>query len=305
VDSLLAQRHPGEPILWREEGVQTTASIQSIVFGRRRVLYLDGYHQADDTGGLTRVHHRIGVLPLALHPNPRTALVVGLGGGATSGALARYGAVDVTVVELSDTVVRASDFFRNINFDVLRRPNVHLRVDDGRNFLALTRQRYDVITADAIPPIRAGAASLYSAEYFQTVRHALNDGGVVVQWFEGTDAEWRTVARTFLSVFPDATVWAEGSLLVGTKRALRLDAADFNVKLEVPGLGDALRSVGLNRFEDLVGLFRAGPADLRRWVGEGPIFTDDRPILEYFLSQPREPLNLKALPNDVAQHVVR
>lgn len=304
VDSLLALRHPNEPILWREEGIQTTASIHSIVFGRRRVLYLDGYHQADDTGGLTQVHHRIGVLPLALHPNPRTALVVGLGGGATAGALSRYSAVDVTVVELSDTVVRASHFFRNINFDVLQRPNVHLRVDDGRNFLALTRQRYDVITADAIQPIRAGAASLYSAEYFQLVRHALNDGGVVVQWFDGTDAEWRLVARTFLSVFPDATVWAGGSLLVGTKRALRLDAADFNLKLEVPGFGDALRSVGLNRFEDLVELFRAGPADLRRWVGDGPIFTDDRPMIEYFLSQPREPLDLKALRNDVAPYLV-
>jgi spermidine synthase len=305
VDSLLALRHPGEPILWREEGVQTTASVHSIVFGRRRVLYLDGYHQADDTGGLTQVHHQIGVLPLALHPNPHTALVVGLGGGATAGAMARASTVDVTVVELSDTVIRAADAFRNINYNVLQQPNVHVRVDDGRNFLALTRQRFDIITADAIQPIRAGSASLYSAEYFQLAKHALNEGGVVLQWFEGTDAEWRLVARTFLSVFPEATVWADGSLLVGTKGALRLGAADFNWKLQVPGFGDALRGIGLNRFEDLVGLFRAGPSDLGRWVGQGPILTDDRPILEYFLSQPRKALDLKALRGDVGPHLSR
>jgi spermidine synthase len=299
VDSLLALRHPGEPILWREEGVQTTASVQSIVFGRRRVLYLDGYHQADDTGGLTQVHHQIGVLPLAVHPNPRTALVVGLGGGATAGAMARDAAVDVTVVELSDTVVRAAAFFGNINYDVLQKPNVHLRIDDGRSFLALTHQRYDVITADAIQPIRAGSASLYSAEYFELAKHALNDGGLVLQWFEGTDAEWRLVTRTFLSVFPDATLWADGSLLVGTKHRLRLDPGDFALKLEMPGFPEALQSIGINRFDDLVGLFRAGPDDLRRWVGDGPILTDDRPILEYFLSQPREPLDLKALRGDV------
>ena len=130
------------------------------------------------------------------------------------------------------------------------------------------------------------------------VRHALNDGGVVVQWVDGSDAEWRLVARTFLSVFPDATLWADGSLLVGTKQPLRIDAGDFTVKLAAPGLADALRSIGLNRYEDLVELFRAGPDELRRWLGEGPILTDDRPILEYFLSQPRTPLVLTTLHGD-------
>ena len=47
--------------------------------------------------------------------------------------------------------------------------------------------------------------------------------------FSGTDAEYRLVARTFLSVFPDTTVWeGDGSLLIGTKRksplVLRPDA---------------------------------------------------------------------------------
>ncbi|HET9703502.1 MAG TPA: hypothetical protein VFP85_05670, partial [Vicinamibacterales bacterium] len=59
---------------------------------------------------------------------------VGLGGGATPGAVARLN-VDVDIVELSQAVVAGSDFFKNINFDVLTRPNAHLRVDDGRNYL--------------------------------------------------------------------------------------------------------------------------------------------------------------------------
>jgi spermidine synthase len=104
-----------------------------------------------------------------LHPRPTTALVVGLGGGATPGAVARLN-VDVDVVELSPAVVAGSEFFKNINFDLLARPNAHLRVDEGRNFLLMSRKKYGVVTADIILPRHAGAGSLYSREYYQLVR---------------------------------------------------------------------------------------------------------------------------------------
>jgi spermidine synthase len=302
--SLLAQRHPTEPMIWLEEGIQTTASIHTFLGGRRRVMYLDGYHQAGDDGGSRSTHYKIGTLPLAIHPNPHTALVVGLGGGSTAGAMSRYSRLAVDVVELSETVVRAADFFSHINFDVLKRPNVHLRVDDGRNYLATTRQRYDVITADTIQPVRAGAANLYSAEYFTLVRDALNDDGLALQWFAGTDAEYRLVARTFSQVFPFVTLWDDGTLMVGTKQPLALSPSDFNWKLQVPELREALASIEVRSFDDLLTLYRAGSDDLRAFLGPGPVLTDDRPILEYFLSLPRDRLlDLRAVrrdPQDIA-----
>ena len=41
-------------------------------------------------------------------------------------------------------------------------------------------------------------------------------------------------------------------------------------------------------FEDLLKMYRAGPDQLRAFVGDGPILTDDRPLVEYFLSLPRD-----------------
>lgn len=300
--SLLAQRHPNEPMLWLEEGIQTTASVHTFMSGRRRVMYLDGNHQAGDDGGSRMVHYKIGTLGLALHPNPHTALVVGLGGGNTPGALSRHSSVSVDVVELSDTVVHAAGFFRHVNFDVLNRPNVHLRVDDGRNFLATARRHYDIITADTIQPVRAGAANLYSAEYFTLVRDSLNSDGVAVQWFAGTDAEFRLVLRTFASVFHYVTLWDNGTLLVGTKQPLVLSPSDFNWKLQIPELRDALASIDIRSFDDLLHLYRAGPDEVRRYVGDGPLLTDDRPILEYFLSLPRDKeMNLSEIVADPSE----
>jgi spermidine synthase len=178
--------------------------------------------------------------------------------------MSRHSGLNVDVVELSNTVVRASDFFRQANFDLLTRPNVDLRIDDGRNYLVSTRRRYDVITADTIQPVRAGSASLYSKEYFTLVRDRLNDDGIAMQWFGGTDDEYKLVARTFADVFPYVTLSDNSTLLVGTKQPLKLSPETFNWKLQVPGLSDALAAINIRSFEDLLHEFWGGPSDPAR-----------------------------------------
>jgi spermidine synthase len=301
--TLLEHRFRGETILWLDEGKQSTVSVHASG-GSRRSLYVDGTHQASTWGAMPFVHQRIGHLAMALHPEPRTALVVGLGGGATAGAVSLHPGVEVDVVELSEGVVRAARFFRDINFDVLDRPNVRLRVDDGRNFLMLAPRKYDVITADVILPIHAGAANLYSAEYFRLVRDALDDDGVALQWVAGTEQEFRLIVRTFMSVFPETTLWADGSLMVGTKRPLRLRRGDFEWRLRLPPLDRELPKFGLGSFADLLKQFRGGAAELRALVGPGPLLTDDRPVVEYFLALPRgQPMDLSPLRGDVRPYV--
>ena len=285
-DVFLRQRFPGQRVIWREEGVQSTVSVHES--GSLRSLHLDGNHQASTSGGTVAVHRRIGGIGVAIHPDPRATLVIGLGGGATAGAVSRFPFARVEVVELSEAVVKAAPFFSSINNDLLKRPNVHVRVDDGRNFLMLGRQKYDVITADIILPIHAGAGNVYSQEYFRLVSGALDDDGVAVQWVAGTEQEYKLIARTFLSVFPHTTLWADGSLMVGSNRPLRLKAADFDWKLAVPEARAALQDLGYPSFEALVSQYRAGPEELRALVGPGPVLTDDRPLVEYFLSLDRE-----------------
>ena len=301
--AFIAQRFPGESIVWIEEGVQSTVSVNQ--FGRYRTETMDGIHQASNTSNLAFVHHRIGQLPMAIHPNPRDALVVGLGGGATAGAIGLHKGVHVDVVELSPAVVHAASFFSKVNYEVLTRPNVNLRVDDGRNHLLLTRWKYDVITADIILPIHAGSTNVYSREYFQAQRNALNDGGLVAQWIDGTEAEYKIITRTFLSVFPHATLWAEGSVLIGSTKPLRMSRGDFEWKLTIPERAQGFRDINVTKFEDLTNLYTAGPNELADYVGDGPLLTDDRPLAEYFLSLPRggEP-NRTGFKRDLSEIVV-
>jgi len=302
----LARRHgPGERIFWKEEGVQTSVSIHTGAF-RRRLMYLDGLHQASDAPEMVRLHRLIGHLPMVLHPNPRRALVVGLGGGATPGAVSQHD-TDVLVVELSETVRKGAEFFAHVNYDLFARPNVRLRVDDGRNYLSLTDARFDVVTADLIQPIHAGAGSLYSREYFQLVRDALADDGLVLQWVgHRPDTQYKLIMRTFLDVFPHTTLWADGQLMVGATQPLRLAREPFEAKRRRAVTRAALDAIGLDSFETLTSWYVAGPDQLRRFVGDGPLLTDDRPLVEYHRSLPAgEPMvDLSGVRGDVAAILV-
>ena len=277
--------HRRERVLFRREGVQTAVAVHEQP-GRRptRVMYLDGMHQASDLPQMAFVHHRIGAMPVMLHPNPKTALVVGLGGGATAGAVARFPGLEVDVVELSGAVVEGAALFSHINFGLLQRPNVTLRVDDGRNFLMTTRKKYDIITADIILPRHAGAGALYSREYFQLVRDALADDGLVLQW-NGAEADttYRMILRTFLSVFPELTLWADGTLMIGSLKPLTVSRSAYERRYE----SGEFRGLFDWTYATMLESYLAGPPDVKNWVGDGEVLTDDKPTIEYFLSVPR------------------
>jgi len=303
---VMAQPNPTGRVVWLEEGVQTTVSIHEEARGHH-TMFLNSWAQSSTDPDAVAVHRLLGHLPIILHPGPRDALVVGLGGGVTSGAVGQHPGVSLDVVELLGSVARGSEWFRSTNHDLLRRPNVRLRVDDGRNYLLVAPRRYDVITADVIWPMLAGAGNLYSLEYFRLAHRALDGDGIMLQWIGApTETQYKMQVRTFTSVFPETTFWNGGMLMIGRKRPLTISRSAFERRLAEPTIRDGLRSVGVPDFDALLGRYWAGPDEMHRFVGDGPVLSDDRPMLEYFLSLPRDepPPDVSGVRSDPRRYVV-
>jgi spermidine synthase len=240
---------------------------------------------ASEDGGSIGIHRAIGLLGLAVHPTPRRVLVIGLGGGTTAGAASAMPGSETTVVELSPSVVAANRFFVGSNLGLLTNPHVTFRIDDGRNFLLLTRQHFDTVTADLILPHLAGAGNLYSFDYFKLVKKALAPGGLMVQWLANdSEYQYKLMLRTFAAAFPHVTLWAQGSLAVGSLEPLRITRPDFEEKLTSGPVRALLEGNGIGTLAGLRDAYFAGPREIARYVGEGPLLTDDLPIIEYFLS---------------------
>ena len=286
LDRALQRRFPKQTAVHREEGLQTTVAVLRDTTGWQS-LYVDGIAQASDEPTGNNDQRLMGLLPLALHSHPREVLVLGLGGGTTAGAASLLPGAHVTVVELSPSVVRAEAWFRNVNYDVLHRRNVTLHIDDARNYLLLTPRRFDVIISSVVRPYHASSTNLFSVEFFQLLAKVLNDDGLVLQWNGGlTVPQYRLILRTFLRVFPETSLWAGRTVMIGGKQPLQASADSFSRQLQDPIWREAMAAVGLPNYRSLMARQWTGSEELHQYVGTGPILTDDQPQVEYFLSLP-------------------
>src|SRR5262245_15292222 len=113
--------------------------------------------------------------------------------------------------------------------------------------------------------------------------------------------------RTFLDVFPEAMLWYDGTLMVGSVQSLRICAATLESRRSASETRAALDDIGLRDFATFLSWYTAGPREMRALVGEGPILTDDRPLVEYYRSLPRRdpPVDFSALHGDVTALVAR
>src|SRR6185436_9795495 len=166
------------------------------------------------------------------HPQPRRALVVGLGTGSSAGWLAAIPSMQsVDVVELEPTVARVARDCTPVNHRVLDNPKVRLYFGDGREHLLTRDERWDLIVSEPSNPYRAGVASLFTTEFYRAVAERLAPGGLFVQWVQGYEVDASTVASVYTSltqVFPAVETWATNQsdmLLVASLAPLRHDLA--------------------------------------------------------------------------------
>ncbi len=233
-----------------------------------------------------RVQRLQGYLPLFLHPDPQRVLVVGLGTGITLSPTLREEIERVTVIEISRGVIEAAErFFAEANVRVLEHPKVHVVEQDGRNFIKLTRNAYDLIVQELFFPYQTGVGSLYTQEHYRQCRAKLASGGLMAQWITinqlSTD-DLRTLVRTFQSVFPATSLWLNGGylLILGGLDPLHVDLQRF---LERYGSHDPLGGV-IDLDSDpynLLGLFVSQGSAVRDWTRGAPLNTDDNRFIEY------------------------
>ena len=142
-------------------------------------------------------------LGLAYNPNAKKILIVGLGGGSTQKRLFRdFGDVEITTVELDPEVVDAAYKW----FELPRDPRVVVEVDDGRQYLQQTDERFDVIMIDAF--YSDGVPfHLTTLEFVELMKERLTTGGViatnVIGALAGSSSQiTRALWKTYGAVFP-------------------------------------------------------------------------------------------------------
>jgi spermidine synthase len=280
-------RQERDGILWEADGIESSVAMSRatglafIVNGK-----IDGHARVD---AATQVMS--GLVGAALHPAPKSALVIGLGTGSTAGWLAAVPSIArVDVHELEPKVVEVARQCRAVNHDVLANPKVSVTLGDARELLTTTQKRYDLIVSEPSNPYRAGISAMYTREYYQAARNRLGEDGLFLQWMQAYNVDATTIATIYAtlgSVFPHVETWelaVNDLLLVGSARPLRVDVPRLSARLsEEPFRSALVRTWRTTRVQGFLSHFVADAKFARALAGTqgDTVGTDDRNPIEF------------------------
>jgi spermidine synthase len=234
-------------------------------------------------------------LPKVMRPAAQDFLDICFGMGTTYRSTLLLG-MHTDAVDLSPSVPRMMPVFYPDAERFLHHPNGRVITSDGRNYTRLTTRKYDLIAVDPPPPIQtAGAAVLYSQEFYADAHRALKPGGMMLQWlYFGIDLDQlREHIRTFRSQFPHVLILIHlddaAIYMFGSDAPIGWDDATVNrimespqAKADIGATSDADALPDQPWTETLAGMRWLQDGEVDRFVGDGPLITDDRPLTEYY-----------------------
>ncbi len=290
----VAEGNTGDHLAYYKEGVNAIITVRKSGPGGMDITYqANGKQEARARGPRpAEAWSLLGHIPvLMMKEPPQNALLVGLGSGITLGALTRYPFKSIDAVELEPAVVVAASYFYESNNDALEDKRVKLHLADGRNFLFTTKKKYDVIVSAVSDPWISGVSNLFTYEYFTRMSEQLNEGGTTALWFQNyriRPAELKIGLKTFATVFPYVSIYFHYTnttdlIVIGSNEPHAFDMGTLDKYFRIDEVRDDLRRIDITGPLDLLDLFLIGDKDLRAYMGDAIINTDERPFLEFAL----------------------
>jgi len=238
------------------------------------------------------IEYLLGLIPYYLHEDPKTAFVVGYGGGYTTKALAHARRLThIKVVELEPAIVAADKFLLGGDIPELQDPRVTLQFNDARNTLLLNDEHFDLIASQPSHPWLSRASTVFTQNFFELVKSRLNPGGIYAQWlslFNMDVTTMRSILRAFYNVFPEGFTMADTRsgdfLMFGSDQPLRFVPERINPRFNEPINKQALSYYNLQRPEDLLWYFSLSRQQVLTIVSNSEPNTDLNILSEVRLS---------------------
>ena len=239
----------GRLLAQKQSTYQLIEVFDNALFGR--VMRIDGCFMTSERDEFF-YHEPMVHLPAIAHTGPRSALVVGGGdGGAVEELLKHPGMERVVLAELdADVVQLAREWLGHIHRGAFDDPRMELRIGDARALIASCGERFDQIVLDLTDPF-GPALDLYTVEFYQDCRRALNPGGVLSLHLGSPihlPGSMARIAASLRAAFPIVrpylqyvplygTLWCMAMASDTTDPAL-LDATEVEARIAARGLQD-------------------------------------------------------------------
>lgn len=202
-----------------------TVGVERLLFSEQSEYQLVEVYETDTWGNLMTIdgmvmlsekdefvyHEMLAHPALFAHPDPRRVLIIGGGDGGTAREVLRHDTVEaVDMVEIDETVVRASkEFLPEVG--AWEDPRLEVRFEDGIRFVQRIDTPYDVIIIDGSDPV-GPAEGLFERDFMQACYEGLTEDGVLTAqtespWVEAYHPGMRKVFRALDTIYDHSRMY--------------------------------------------------------------------------------------------------
>jgi len=177
-----------------------TVGVERLLFCEQSEYQLVEVYETDTWGNLMTIdgmvmlsekdefvyHEMLSHVGMFAHPNPERVLIIGGGDGGTAREVLRHQSVKkVDMVEIDETVVRASkEFLQDVgDWD---NPKLNVLFEDGIKYVQDIQEPYDVIIIDGSDPV-GPAEGLFKKDFMQACYNGLAENGILTAQ---TESPW-------------------------------------------------------------------------------------------------------------------
>lgn len=255
-----------------------------------KCLLLDGKMQSAEVDEF--IYHEALVHPVMLiSKSPKKVLVAGGGEGATIREVLKYPVEEVVMVDLDEEIIRiCMQYLPEWNNGAFNDPRVKLVIDDARAYITKIKNYFDVIIIDLPEPTEGGPALLlYTKEFYEIVKTALTDKGVMVTQAASVSTNnlkfFVSVVKTLEKVFPYVkpyttyipSFFAPWGFVLASK-TIAPDIAQNNIK-EMPE--EIKNNLKFYDFDAHISMFSLPKYIKEAIQKEGVVISDDNPVSFY------------------------
>jgi len=168
-------------------------------FENRPYFFINGYISIPLDAPSEKI---VGALASVFAPRADTALVLGVGSGATANTTAQiFNHTDA--VEINGVVLDNLWRMKKYNFDIERNSKIEIIHDDAIHFTKVSKRNYSLIINTVTTPLYFSSSKLYTLDFFENIKQRLTVDGLYVTWIDtrvgdrGLDILMNTIMNSF------------------------------------------------------------------------------------------------------------
>lgn len=268
-----------------EDGASSTVGIMQSRSGTTSLVTNGHVDASDDRDMSTQV--LLAAAPIAMSPQAKDVAVIGWGSGVTVGVARDMATGTVTAIELEPAVIKTSEYFNHVNGAPEKDPRVHAEINDGRNFLLATNQKFDVIISEPSNPWQAGVCNLFTQEYFKLCKERLVPTGVLGLWCQNAEVPPKNILGILCALRKEFQYCAVlrmddwNIVCLASQSPIRVDDARIKDLMKNGKVQQDLKRAGISSTDDLISRFCMAPQDVDHLVANVAPNDDDTNRLEY------------------------